>query len=292
MRQIKRALVIANPTAGQRRQNLYTRYLTALSDAGISLVFTQTQSAEEAAEKAAAAHGVDAVFAAGGDGTVNAVLNGLLRHEAPPALGILPLGTANVVAKEIGLPDSPKKLAAVLKKGRLMKSRVGCVNGRYFLSMASVGFDAHVVAGISKALKRKIGPLAYVWQGIREARRYAFPLLEAKDGGRKSRNGTTMICLNGALYAGRFRAVPEGDMAKKHLSFLFLEGAGFLSYCRYGTKLLCGRLFKDKAVSYSKGRKMEVISPTGLPVEADGDIVTYTPATFSLEAASVRIIIP
>src|SRR5690606_11839998 len=105
-----------------------------------------------------------------GDGTINEVVNGLKGTGL--ALGVIPLGTANVVADEIGLGKDPREVARVLAKGPLRPIHVGVANGRRFVMMAGIGFDANVVSRVSLALKKVLGPLAYIWtagvQGFRD----------------------------------------------------------------------------------------------------------------------------
>src|SRR6185312_7997435 len=117
----------------------------------------------------------DAIVAAGGDGTINEVANGLLAaiasgRRAPP-LGIVPMGTANVLARELDILGSPHKIVRMLLEGRVVPIRLGRADSsagtRHFIMMAGIGFDAHVVATVSLALKRWVGKGAYVISSLR-----------------------------------------------------------------------------------------------------------------------------
>ncbi len=152
--------IIHNPTAGRRRTRFYDAVAAALEERGCRLTVRETSGPESATElaRAAAAEPFEAVVAAGGDGTINEVVNGLAG--APMPLGLIPLGTANVLAAEIGLPRRPESVAAALIEGALRSAYIGRANGRAFAMMAEVGFNAHVVHGIDLGLKRWVGRAA------------------------------------------------------------------------------------------------------------------------------------
>ncbi len=117
----------------------------------------------------------DVVVAAGGDGTINEVANGLIKATgAVPPLAIIPLGTANVLAEEIGLRGQPAAIAKAIACGDRITVHLGLANGRHFIMMAGVGFDAHVVANVDLALKRRTGKIAYAWRPWRRPCATAF----------------------------------------------------------------------------------------------------------------------
>ena len=113
----------------------------------------------------------DVIAAAGGDGTVGEVVNDLLGRGLP--LGIVPLGTTNVLAGEIGLSLCPRTVATIIAAGSGLRSHIGLVNGPPFMMMTGVGFDAHVAKQVSPALKRRVGKGAYIWTTLVELFRYA-----------------------------------------------------------------------------------------------------------------------
>ena len=187
-----RLTVIFNPTAGARRGRRLEATLRILRDEGCALDLRQTKAAGDAARLARAIDptATDLVVAAGGDGTINEVINGLVEGggaSAPPALAIVPLGTANVLAAEIGLGTSPRAIADAVLKGRTVSLSLGEANGRLFALMVGVGFDAQVVRHVDLALKRRIGKAAYLWETLWQLVRFPFPSTGSRSMGRCTR---------------------------------------------------------------------------------------------------------
>ena len=169
----RRILVIHNPVAGWRRRRLLLRVLDRLRAAGVVVTLQATGARGDAERFAAAATAdlYDAVASAGGDGTLNEVANGLMRQAAsPPPLGLIPLGTANVMARELGLAVRPGPVAAALLDGPALPLHLGRLRQadtvRHFILMAGIGFDAEVVAAVTPPLKRRLGKGAYVLRSL------------------------------------------------------------------------------------------------------------------------------
>src|SRR5476651_1642333 len=178
----KAILLIRNPLAGRRRRGLVEAVMRHVREAGWTIDLVDTTAAGDARRIAetcdATRYAVIAV--AGGDGTINEVVNGLARRrdETPalaPALAIVPLGTANVLAQELGLEFKAQALANTMMTGRALLVRPGeaicsqmgrAGDPRCFSLMAGAGFDAKVVAGVSVLLKRRLGKAAYVWRSL------------------------------------------------------------------------------------------------------------------------------
>ena len=204
-------LIAFNPAAGRRRRRL-ERALALLPRAAV----TETAGNAEHLARQAVARGESLVVAAGGDGTVAEVAAGLAGSDA--ALGLLPLGSANVLAHELGVPPGPEAAALSLLRGRDLRlwpgiARFGDGRTRLFVQMLGAGFDAAVVAGLDLRLKRALGGGAYVWQTLRELPRYGFAPVEAQlDDGAPHRVAGAVVT-KGCLYAGRFLARARRDAA-------------------------------------------------------------------------------
>ncbi len=168
-------LVIHNPTAGRRRLRRLRAILLHLAKAGCEATVRPTAARGDAETLArqAAAEGWDVVAVAGGDGTINEAVNGLYGSRVP--LAVIPLGTANVVAAELCMPLDPAAIAEVIAGSTVQDIYLGTANGRRFVMMAGVGFDARVVEAIPARVKRALGKGAYVlmswpaWCGFRAA---------------------------------------------------------------------------------------------------------------------------
>src|SRR3984957_15074937 len=172
-------VIVFNPVAGRRRAALLWRVLDVLAANGIRLDLAETHRAghAESLAREAVRGGAPMVVAAGGDGTIAEVANGLMGSGA--RLGVIPLGTANVLAHELALPFAPRAVAAALAFGRTRLLWPGVARGadgsRLFGQMLGVGFDAQVVHRLSLPLKRVLGKGAYVVQSLCETARYRFP---------------------------------------------------------------------------------------------------------------------
>ena len=288
--------IIVNPTAGQARGARLKRSLDRLTAAGTQWDIVETQArgdAEALARALAEAGEVGAIIAAGGDGTINEAINGVMaaqRHGAPvPPFGLLPLGTANVLAGELGI-DTPETAAAALLSGQTRKIALGLCETpdgarRYFSMMAGVGFDAHVVAGIDPALTRRFGKGAYVWQTLKEWLALQPARYTLGDG----RDASSLILANGHFYAGRFTVAPEANLDDPALIAARFTKGGRLATALYAAALPFGLLPHLPSVKRERITRVSVDGPAGEPVQADGDTIATLPVTFTLASERLTI---
>jgi diacylglycerol kinase (ATP) len=297
-------LLILNPTAGRRRRGLVDDVVRRVRALGWSVDAVETAAAGDARRIAetcdATRYAVIAV--AGGDGTINEVVNGLSRRrEAGPALGIVPLGTANVLAHELGLGFSADALAQTLTAGREIVMQPGEASGagrtRQFSLMAGAGFDAKVVAGVSAPLKRRLGRAAYVWRSLVEARRYR-PVRYAVEIDGERHEAASVIVTHGRLYAGPYVVAPDAALGKPLLHACLFERWGRLETLRFGLALLLGRLPRTAGYRVIAGHdiRISVLSDAGehrrQPVQVDGDDALTLPVSIALAAGAVRLLRP
>jgi YegS/Rv2252/BmrU family lipid kinase len=286
----RRILAVFNPAAGGNRRARFERIVRALRDKGCVVTPQHTTHAGHATEIArnVDVSAFDIIAAAGGDGTINEVINGLKGKSI--ALGLIPLGTANVLSDEIGLGHNPERIVNALVRGPIQEIRVGVANGRRFSMMAGVGFDANVVHGVSLDLKKKIGPLAYVVQAGREAFGGKFQTCSVTIDG-KAYTPTSVVICNGKRYGGPFIAAPNASIAKDEFSVILMNGRGWFSVLRYGVGLVLGKLGSFNDVEILPAREI-VVEGVGQPVQADGDIVTTLPVTISVDPEPVKLVHP
>jgi YegS/Rv2252/BmrU family lipid kinase len=298
----KALLLIVNPTAGRRRRGLVDAVAARVRQAGWSVDIVETTAAGDARRLAetcdARRYGVIAV--AGGDGTINEVINGLAgRDDDTPAIGIVPLGTANVLAHELGLGFSAAAVARTMVAGRPLLVQPGeAVNGagaRCFSLMAGAGFDAKVVAGVSAPLKRRLGRAAYVWRSLVEARRYRPVRYEVEvDGVRHE--ASSVIVTRSRHYAGPYVVAPKAMLGEPLLHVCLFERWGRSHTFRYGLALLLGRLPRMAGYRVVTGRvvRVSVLSDAGelgeQPVQIDGDNALTLPVSIGLSAGAVRLL--
>jgi YegS/Rv2252/BmrU family lipid kinase len=288
---LPRLLVIHNHAAAAKRRERFEAVVAGLAAAGCAVTVRRTEDAGDAARFAAEAHpeDVDIIAVAGGDGTINDALNGF-GPDSPP-LGLIPLGTANVLAHEIGLSLEPERIVACLLGGATRSVVPGVVNGRRFMMMASIGFDAHVVGGVRKAVKRRIGKLAYALEALRQLVRYPCPPLEVRVDGQPVK-AATLVAQRGRLYGGRFVLAPEADLGQALFQATLFPRAGRLAMAGYSLALPLGLLTRLGLVRHVAARTIEVTSRPGDPVQGDGDVVARLPATLSLADHPVRLVVP
>lgn len=294
--EVKRLLVIHNPIAGRRRRHRYAAYLEALRAHGLLLEELPTTcrgDAERQARDIACGPG-DMIVAAGGDGTINEVVNGLMHNRQvgrDRPLAILPLGTANVLAAEIGLRRDLDSIVDYITKGRPRRIALGRVGERYFITMAGVGFDAHVVAAVDEMLKRRLGKLAYVTRLLQQLRTYDFPTYQAIIEGRNF-PASSIIVTNGRFYAGRLLLAPEASLEEEALKVILFQRKGVWHALKYAAALLFGLLPRLSDVRQLSAQRLRLEGPPGDPLQADGDLVGQLPANVELVPAALPLLMP
>lgn len=286
-----RLLIIFNRRASRKRIARFQAVLRLLEQAGCSYVIREMQGTGDAARFVAEADPaeIDIVAVAGGDGSINDAVNGC--HPASPPLGLIPLGTANVLAHEIGLDVEPAAIVAALIGGGRLSVLPGQVNGRRFMMMASAGFDAHVVKGVSRRVKRRIGKIVYALSAFRQVLRYPCPHLDVRVDGEPVA-AATIVVSRGRLYGGRFIMAPDASLIRPELQVSLFRRAGRLAMVGYSLALPLGLLNRWKLIDHVSARRVEIRSRTGDPVQADGDVVASLPVVIGLADHPVTLVVP
>lgn len=304
-------LVIHNPVAGRRRRKRFWAALDLLERDGNEVSLHLTEGPGHAIEFARRIRSgeADLVAAAGGDGTINEVVNGLVAAGRPASLplAILPLGTSNVLAAEIGLAKSPAAVARTIREGATARVSLGHItgggtaqaNGRYFILMAGAGLDAHAVAAVDSRLKRHFAQGAYIWAGLREVfdskrRRYAVEV----DGARHA--AAWVVVAKASRYGGPFVMAARARLDEPCFEVcLFAEG-GVRPLARYGWALALGRLAGAPGFSSVMGRRVRIaadpaapaLPPEAEPLQADGDDVARLPVAIEVVPDALDLVVP
>lgn len=297
---LRRAVtLIYNPVAGWRRRRKLIEVVEAMNRRGAIVSLRETGGpgdAERFARETADAGIADIVVAAGGDGTINEVANGLVGSELP--LGVIPIGTANVLAIEIGLPAASDQLGALLLEGRAREIGAGRVNKRFFLLWVGAGFDGRLVHAIDPMMKRKYGKLAFVWTGLRQIARPSGPRLVVSDGVRRVTCGWVVVA-NACHYAGTFKLAPSVRFDEVGLSTLCIPAAGRLGLIRAMIALGLGRLETMRGVEVLSGPNIHIEDegPDEVdPVQVDGDDMLTLPVDVECwdvsRAPQIRLVMP
>ena len=310
-------LVIYNPTAGRRRVWLLWSVLDILMAHGVRLDVAETTHPGHATELAreAVLRGATLVVAAGGDGTIAEVAEGLSAQHDPAAgtqgarggrmvpvatqrtqachLGIIPLGTANVLAHELGLPHAASEVAAVLAAGRPVPLWPGIAHGpagrRLFVQMLGIGFDAHVVHNVSRPVKRALGRGAYVMQTLRELPRYGFARMQATIDGVAHETGGIIVS-KGSLYGGPYMLAPEAVPGERGFSVILFERAGVASALLAGAALPLNMLQLLPGTRRLRGYEISITTPVALPAQSDGDAAGSTPLRIVDAPAPIHVL--
>jgi len=301
---IRRLLVIFNPTAGRRRPGYLQRALAAAKAAGAGIELSATQAAGDAemmATRAVLAGGYDAIVAAGGDGTINEVINGMAGTGqaaglALPALGIVPLGTANVLAHELGVAADADQVGRWLATAAPRPIRLGRANGRLFVQMAGVGMDARVVAGIDPAVKRQLGKGAYALGSLREIlagpRRDYRVRATGPDGAVTLLEGASCIICNGHYYGGTFVLAPAARLEGDCFQLVLFQRPGRFAALSYATAMVMGLIPRRRDVTILPVGTVEIEGPVGEPVQGDGDVIARLPVRIDRLPLPLSVLAP
>ncbi len=287
-------IIIFNPVAGMRRVSLLWRVLDVLVANGIRIELAETHRPghAEALAREAACRGAPMVVAAGGDGTIAEVANGLLG--SPATLGVIPLGSANVVANELSLPFEPHAVAAALAFGRTRPLWPGVARfsegSRLFVQMLGVGLDAQVVHQLPVGLKRALGRSAYAVQLLRELALYRFKPIQLRLDGEET-EAAGVIVSKGRLYGGRFLLAPSACAGKPGFSVVLFDRSGVGAGLLYGSALPLGLLARAPGVRHVRARRIDFIGNEPVPAQADGDVAGWTPIAVTDASASIQVVV-
>ncbi len=292
--------IIFNPTAKGDKARRFREHLGEAASACTVKPTACVGDAQRLAE-AAVAEGFDTIVAAGGDGTVNEVLNGLAA--APGGLerarlAVLPLGTVNVFARELRLPLKLATAWSAILGGRetridLPQAEFETSRGparRFFAQLAGAGLDARAIELVSWRWKKRVGPLAYVAAGL-SAMTEAQPRITVT-AGTQAASGSLVLIGNGRLYGGDYGVFPGADMSDGQLDVCVFPQVNWGTLIRCGPELLLrGTLPASKTVRL-RGEVVRLTAESHVPFELDGELVGQLPITFSVQRAGLRVVVP
>jgi YegS/Rv2252/BmrU family lipid kinase len=289
----RRLVVIRNPTAGRRRPELYQAVVARLRAAGCELDERTTARRGDAGTLAASltAETCELLVVAGGDGTINEAVNGLVAAGSRLPLAIVPLGTANVLAAEIGLAPEAEAIAEAILAGPARAITLGRANGQCFFLMAGVGLDAWVVAGVDGAVKRHLGKGAYVLEALRQLPRFGRARYRLSLDG-EAREATSAVIANARHYGGRFVVAPGADLETPDLEICLLRRGGLGAAFGYALAAARGRLSDHPDVEIASVRRVSVEGPPGEPVQLDGDAASALPLSVEALPAALNLVFP
>jgi undecaprenyl-diphosphatase len=256
-----------------------------------SFLMTDKAAAGVAAARDAAAGGVGLVVAVGGDGTVRSCAEGLAGTDVP--LGIVPLGTANLLARTLGIPALPRTaLAVALGTQEQRRIDLATADGTPFTAMAGMGLDAAVVA--ATRFKHRLGWLAYAMSGtIHLADRPTRFTIRMDGGPAVEREAKCVVVGNSGLLPGGFNLLPEARIDDGLLDVGVLAPHGLVGWARVATRVLTNRHRHDRQLERFQARTVEITAHAVLPREVDGEVVSPgSSLTVAVRPGSLTVRVP
>jgi diacylglycerol kinase family enzyme len=290
----RRFYLIANPGAGLARAPLVEEVAHALGRAGASvtrIVASDVEVSRGEIRQAARSGAYDAVVAAGGDGTIRRVAKALIGTDTP--LGIIPVGTGNVLAHEIGLAATEAVTTQVLLEGPVAKVACAEANGEPFLLMVGAGFDARVLASLDHRLKSRVGKAAYAGPLLGALIRPADTLTVSIDGHRHS--ASWAVIANARHYGGRFVLAPRTGILQRGLEAILFKAKSRAVLAAQLMRLAAGQfgsLPLRGEVDTLLCSRVSITAHDRVPTQIDGDVFGTTPLEVDAGTAELHLIVP
>jgi diacylglycerol kinase (ATP) len=287
-----RGCVIYNPAAGSARQ------MQALRRGRLKLCETAAPGDATALAAAAAAEGADLVVAAGGDGTIHQVVNGLMTARRPPTLAVLPMGTGNDLARTLAMPlDDLAAAMTVIHRQEtrlidLIRVKMG-QSVRWCINVSAGGFTGQMNEAMDDELKQSWGPLAYLRGALRV-------LPDLKDYNTTLRIGTrpakkiaamNIIIANGRTAGGGIDVAPLANPQDGLLDVVVVESASTLALAGTAARLLVGNYLNSRLVTHRRAKHVQVSSAPGMWFNVDGELIGNEPVSFHLVPRALRVVV-
>jgi diacylglycerol kinase (ATP) len=287
---VTETIVILNPTAGspEHVRSWQERVESLAGDCPVRIT-SHPGEAEELAQRAID-EGFTRIVAAGGDGTVNQVANGLADRKA--ALGVLPMGSVNVFAMELGLPlHNLRRCWDIIEERNIRQIDLPIANGRYFVQLAGVGLDAQVVKETSLAFKRSFGPLSYLISAAQIAARQP-PKLFIESEETSVEEGSFVLVGNGRLYGGPFPFFKHAIVDDGLFDVVVFKRLGYLEIVKYLQDVVFSSEIKVPEIEYFQTRQLRITSEQDVPLELDGELAGNCPVDFRIRGKALRVLTP
>jgi YegS/Rv2252/BmrU family lipid kinase len=227
----------------------------------------------------------------GGDGTINEIIQALAGSET--ALGVLPTGTVNVWAREMGIPFDVAGARNVLLHGQTRRVDLGCVNGRYFLMTVGIGLDGTITQAVEKKPLKRLGIFGYFLAATWFGPGYqSFPITLHRDGNTVNVRALQIFIGNTQLYAGAFKFTWQAKCDDGLLDLCIVRKRGPLGRFVVLWDFILRREKRSLWVRYETFTSIEIDSPQPIAIQVDGESAGYTPATFSIVPGGLKVIVP
>lgn len=286
-----RALLLVNRHSRQG-QKLLPQAITHLQTLGLELIEEPIEDPQQLSNIIRRyEHQVDLVIVGGGDGTLNAAVDGLVDTQLP--LGILPLGTANDLARTLEIPTSIPEACEIIAKGQVQRIDLGWVNGKHFFNVASMGLSVQITQRLTKEVKRRWGVLAYAITSL-EAIWQARPFrADIRLNGESIPVKTIQIAVgNGRYYGGGMTVVQDATIDDQRLDLYSLEVRHWWQIVALLPAMRGGQYLNQQDVRTLRAQEIEIHTRKPRPINTDGEITTYTPAHFRVIPHALAVLVP
>ncbi len=281
--------IIFNPAARGEKARSLEEKVRSLTGPDTSL-FTSRPGETVALARQLAQGGHSTIVAAGGDGTINEVVNGIAGLDV--SLGILPTGTMNILACELGLPTTQlEQCWEIIQRGFTRSIDLAMANDQYFVQLAGIGLDALAVRETDFNMRKTIGPISYIFAAAQIIGRPA-PRLEICFNERETMGGCFVLVGNGRFYGGPLSFFPNAKNDDGLLDVLVFKHQGYLDIIRYLQGVLIGNHADFADIEYRQIHSLRVISDRRIPVEIDGEVSFHTPVHFRVGPSKLRVHVP
>ncbi|HVB75555.1 MAG TPA: diacylglycerol kinase family protein [Ktedonobacteraceae bacterium] len=289
------AVIIANPASGflpQQTSRLQetVAYLRANGWRTDLWLTHAPGDGQELARKAVKQH-AEMVIAAGGDGTINDIIQGLAGSET--ALGVLPTGTMNVWAREMGIPLDLHGARQVLLNGQTRRVDLGCINGRYFLLMVGIGIDGEITQAVEHKPLKRLGVLGYALAALWFGPGYrGFPVVVNNNGVIVKTRALQIFVGNTRLYAGAFNFTWQARCNDGLLDLCIVRKRNLLGRIIVFSDFILRRDQRRMWVRYDQFTSVQIETPSPVAFQIDGDAGGHTPASLSIMPGALKVIVP
>jgi YegS/Rv2252/BmrU family lipid kinase len=289
------AVIIANPVSGfwHLHASRLHETLAFLREHGWRAELWHTRGPGDGGVLArkAVEQGADMVIAAGGDGTINDIIQGLVGSET--ALGVLPTGTVNVWAREMGIPHDMHKAREILINGQTRSIDVGCVNGRYFLLMVGIGIDGQITRAVEHKPLKRLGVLGYTLAALWFGPGYkGFPVVVNNDGMVVKTRALQVFIGNTQLYAGAFKFTWQARLDDGLLDLVIVRKRSWLGRIIVLSDFILRRNQRRRWVRYEQVKSVKIDTPTPVDYQIDGDSGGQTPAVLTIAQKALKVVVP
>lgn len=289
---MRKALLLVNRHARQGKE-LLPAAIRQLQQLDLELIEESTEHPQHLCEVIDSyQHQVDGVIIGGGDGTLNAAIEALIKTQLP--LGILPLGTANDLARTLGIPLSLPEACQVIATGQVRRIDLGWVNGKHFFNVASLGLSVQITQRLTKQAKRRWGIFAYAFTALQvlwQSRPFRAEI--RVDGGPLIRVKTIQIAVgNGRYYGGGMTVAEDAAIDDQRLDLYSLETKHWWEIIALLPAMRRGEHAKLQGVRALHGTEIEIYTSKKREINTDGEITTDTPAKFKVIPQALAVMTP